>query len=54
MDEFPVIFEDVATDSGFTVKRLRVPGGWLVTVDNGTTLQVVVIPDPIHQWPLTS
>jgi len=30
--------------------RLRVPGGWLVTVSGGASYPVTFYPDPEHAW----
>lgn len=30
--------------------RLRVPGGWLVTVSGGASYPVTFYPDPEHVW----
>ncbi len=30
--------------------RLRVPGGWLVTVSGGASYPVTFYPDPEHTW----
>jgi hypothetical protein len=32
------------------VLRLRVPGGWLVTVSGGLSYPVTFYPDPDHKW----
>ena len=32
------------------VLRLKVPGGWLVTVTGGLSYPVTFYPDPDHQW----
>lgn len=48
MDEFPKTWELVTEDGGFTTYRLRVPGGWLVIVNNAPTF----LPDPQGSWVL--
>lgn len=32
------------------VLRLKVPGGWLVTVVGGFSYPATFYPDPVHQW----
>lgn len=32
MDEFPAQWQSIVDDNDITVLRLRVPGGWLVTI----------------------
>lgn len=55
MDEFPTTWEEVGEDSGFTTYRLRVPGGWIVTiVDNGGSTNVIGVNDPQGTWVLTT
>lgn len=58
IDEFPVTWEEIVDDNDITVLRLRVPGGWLVTirdqslaVDYSTT---IFVPNPEHLWGLSS
>ena len=40
----------------YAITRLRVPGGWLVTLsirdDNGNSVAVCFLPDPAHEWKL--
>jgi len=32
------------------ILRLKVPGGWLVTVSGGLSYPVTFYPDPDHKW----
>ena len=32
------------------ILRVRVPGGWLVTITGGLSYPVTFYPDPDHQW----
>ena len=34
----------------FSVYRVKVPGGWLVSVHMGDGVGVTFYPDPNHQW----
>lgn len=53
-DEFPITIQDVTTNSDYEVKRLRVPGGWLVLIRDQSLNQSLseFIGDPNHEWTL--
>jgi len=35
---------------GTRVRRAKVPGGWLVAIENMSGLGMTFYPDPDHQW----
>lgn len=55
-DEFPKTLEDINTTDDYIIKRLRVPGGWLVLVRDTqfSTSFSEFIGDPHHEWTLES
>ncbi len=46
-----LVWEDVPSNR-FHVFRARIPGGWLVAVDNGTGVGLTFLADPKHDWEL--
>ena len=40
--------------SGTRTRRAKVPGGWLVVIENTFGLGMTFYPDPQHQWTGTS
>jgi hypothetical protein len=57
MDEYPITLETVvSSDTEFSIKRLRCPGGFLVITKNldSGDVATVFIPEPRHMWPLVS
>lgn len=50
-------WETVSTDEGYETKRLKVAGGWIVSVRDATysTSSIIFVPDPLHDvWELVS
>lgn len=52
MDEYTKLWETVTTDSNLSTYRLRVPGGWIVIVRDGSnsTTNISLVPDPQGLW----
>ena len=34
----------------FSIKRAKIPGGWLVRESTPKSLSMVFVPDPLHKW----
>jgi len=51
----PTAYETVSTDGTLVTKRLKVPAGWVVVVQDSTdkTLSTSFVPDPGWQWELS-
>ena len=45
-------WEKVKVKKGINLKKLKVPGGWIVKVQDlaGTGISITFMPDPNHQW----
>lgn len=58
MDEYPITWEEVSTDTaaGITTQRLKVPGGWLVMTRDTLygTSTVTFIANPDGNWVLST
>jgi len=57
-DEYPKTMTQIIDDHDIVVLRVKVPGGWLVTIRDSepSTEQstTILIPDPQHHWTLES
>lgn len=54
MDEFPSTWEVVSTDKDYESLRLRVPGGWVLSIRDQTNndTNALFIADPSNFWKL--
>ena len=56
MDEFPRLWESVSTDNNYETQRIRVPGGFIVSIRDTQmeTSNILFVACPDGQWQLES
>jgi len=54
--EYPTIWEEVSENNNHAILRLKVPGGWMVSVRYvpNNDVSITYISDPDHSWVLSS